>query len=954
MASKTQEAKVKFTAETKDFNKAIKDANSALTTLRSELKLNAAQAKNAGESVESLSNKQKILAQESEASRAKIAALESKLEAAKRIYGESSTEVQKLSTQLNNARAAEERIQADIQQTNNALEQQQQAAKQSESAFGRLENTINQQESALSQLKGEYANVALEQGQSSDKAQELARQIQKLSKELNDNKSELNEARTAADKLGKEFDQLEQSAKDTANEIDGMESALGALGGVGVGAAVAGLAQVEESTRQYRNEQNKLEAVAKTSGQNLGELTEAYNDLYGITGDSTLSSTAVLNMSAMGTSVEEQERIVTAATGAWAQFGDSIPIDGLLESINESSRLGATLTGPVVDAINWANMSTDEWSKSLSGNTKAQQAFNKGIAEGMTVEDAFNEALATCGSTQERQELLTDALSGAYGELGQTYRETNEDVIKANEASANMERAMGQLGEAVQPVTTWFTNLAADGLSWFISNLPVLTPLITALGVALGGLTIVAAIRSGFFGLSAILAPITGAFTALSAPVLIVVGVLAALAAVFVGLWNNSESFRASIIELWNTLVAFFQPIIEQVAAVISEVLQWALQNLVTFLEQWVVPGIQNFTTFLQTVVFPALQQFAGWFTENILPALQQLWDWFQVYILPILQQFVDFIITSVIPTLGSIAQWIFDNVVPALQDFWSWFQEHILPILQDFWSFVQENVIPALGDMANWIMENVVPALQDFWSWFSENILPVLSEVWGFISTYILPILGSLAEFVLGTVVNALKTLWGVFTNTILPVLQKVWEKIQTGIEKFNAFKSAVSEVIENAKSIVKGGLDRIAGFFKGLKFEFPKIKLPHFSVSGSFSLNPPSIPHFSVKWYADGGILTAPTIFGAMGNTLLGGGEAGHEAVLPIDKLEGYIEAVMERHDNEQGFLALADAIEGLAERVISIEIGGTQVARAIASSTDKVNGSRQNLINRGLGLR
>lgn len=950
MASKTQEARVKFTAETGEFNKQIKNANSTLSQLRSELKLNATQMKSTGESVDMLANRQKILAQESEASRAKIAALEAKLNTAKAIFGANSTEVQKLTTQLNNARIAEERIQQDIQQCNDAMERQAQASREAESAMGRLESTIEGQERALASLKGEYANVALEQGQNSTEARQLADRIEKLSKELNDNKSELNEARTAADKLGKEFDDLGNEAKEAANEIDGIE---GALGAIGFGAAVSGLASVEESTRQYRGEQAKLEAVAETSGQKLGDLQRAYNDLYSITGDSTLASTSVLNMSAIGASVEEQERIVTAATGAWARWGDSISLDGLLESINETARANV-VTGQFADALNWADMTAQQWSATLSGHSKAQAAFNKGISEGMSIEDAFNEALAACSDTQERQEIVTDALSGAYGELGEKYRETNRSAIEANEASANMERAMGALGDAVQPVTTWFTNLASDGLSWFIGNLPTLTPLITALGVALGGLTIVAAIRSGFFGLSAILAPITGAFTALSAPVLIVVGVLAALAAVFVGLWNNSESFRASIMELWNTLVAFFQPIIEQISAVISEVLQWALQNLVTFLEQWVVPGIQNFTTFLQTVVFPALQQFAGWFTENILPALQQLWDWFQVYILPILQQFVDFIITSVIPTLGSIAQWIFDNVVPALQDFWSWFQEHILPILQDFWNFVQENIIPALGDMANWIMENVVPALQDFWSWFSENILPVLSEVWGFISTYILPILGSLAEFVLGTVVNALKTLWGVFTNTILPVLQKVWEKIQTGIDKFNAFKSAVSEVIENAKSIIKGGLDRIAGFFKGLKFEFPKIKLPHFSISGTFSLNPPQIPHIGVQWYAEGGILNAPTIFGALGGNLLGGGEAGPEAVLPIDKLEGYIENVMERNENNSGFYRLAEAVEGLAERVISIEINGKQLMTAVASDADRVNGSRQNLANRRLSLR
>lgn len=950
MASKTQEARVKFTAETGEFNKQIKNANSTLSQLRSELKLNATQMKSTGESVDMLASRQKILAQEAEASQAKIAALEAKLETAKSIFGANSTEVQKLTTQLNNARIAEERIQQDIQQCNTAMQQQAQASRDAHSAMGRLESTISSQERALEGLKSEYANVALEQGQNSKEARQLADMIEKLSKELNDNKSELNEARSAADKLGKEFDDLGNEARDAADEVGGIKDALGAIG---FGAAVSGIASLEESTRQYRGEQAKLEAVAETSGQKLGDLQRAYNDLYSITGDSTLASTSVLNMSAIGASVEDQERIVTAATGAWARWGDSISLDGLLESINETARANV-VTGQFADALNWADMTAQQWSATLSGHSKAQAAFNKGISEGLSIEDAFNEALLACSDTQERQEIVTDALSGAYGELGEKYRETNRSAIEANEASANMERAMGSLGDAVQPVTTWFTNLAADGLSWFIGNLPTLTPLITAFGVALGGLTIVAAIRSGFFGLSAILAPITGAFSALSAPVLIVVGVLAALAAIFVGLWNNSEAFRTAVTNLGNTISGFFGPIIQQIGDYLGQVLPIALQYVTDFIAAYVIPGITAFTTFLQETVFPALQQFGQWFSENILPALQKMWEWFSINILPILAQFAEFILSTVIPVIGQIAAWIISNAVPALQQFWSWFKDNILPILQDFWNFVQTNVLPVLADIANWIMTDVVPALQQFWSWFSDNVLPILNDVWNFISTYILPILGQLAAFILGTVISALKNLWNIFSTIILPILKQVWEAVKTGVERFGEFADGVKDAINTAKETVSNGINAIKGFFSGLKLELPKIKLPHFSISGTFSLNPPQIPKIGVQWYAEGGILNAPTIFGALGGNLLGGGEAGPEAVLPIDKLEGYIENVMERNENNSGFYRLAEAVEGLAERVISIEINGKQLMTAVASDADRVNGSRQNLANRRLSLR
>ena len=77
---------------------------------------------------------------------------------------------------------------------------------------------------------------------------------------------------------------------------------------------------------------------------------------------------------------------------------------------------------------------------------------------------------------------------------------------------------------------------------------------------------------------------------------------------------------------------------------------------------------------------------------------------------------------------------------------------------------------------------------------------------------------------------------------------------------------------------------MDKISGFFSGMKLELPKIKLPHFKITGKLSLAPPSVPHLSIDWYKEGGILTKPTIFGMNGSSLMAGGEAGREAVLPL----------------------------------------------------------------------
>jgi hypothetical protein len=121
----------------------------------------------------------------------------------------------------------------------------------------------------------------------------------------------------------------------------------------------------------------------------------------------------------------------------------------------------------------------------------------------------------------------------------------------------------------------------------------------------------------------------------------------------------------------------------------------------------------------------------------------------------------------------------------------------------------------------------------------------------------------------------------------------------------KFNEIQKTISDKMESAQKSVKKAIDKIKGFFD-FKWSLPKLKIPKFGVSGKFSVDPPSIPKFTLKWNAEGGVLNKPTIFGAIGNTLLGGGEAGAEAIAPIDVLQQYIREAVRQETGE-----IADAI-------------------------------------------
>lgn len=187
--------------------------------------------------------------------------------------------------------------------------------------------------------------------------------------------------------------------------------------------------------------------------------------------------------------------------------------------------------------------------------------------------------------------------------------------------------------------------------------------------------------------------------------------------------------------------------------------------------------------------------------------------------------------------------------------------------------------------------------AAQQTVSSVTSTIQSVASSAWSAVSSTASSLWGTV-QSTIGSKINAA---WTTVTSAVNGIKSSVSSALSGALSTvqsiFGSIHSGISEKINAAKNVVSNAINAIKDFFN-FSWSLPKLKLPHISISGSFSLTPPSVPHFGIEWYAEGGILTQPTIFGASGNNLLAGGEAGAEAVVPLatlwEKLDTMIRSV------------------------------------------------------------
>ena len=368
-----------------------------------------------------------------------------------------------------------------ISKTEEKLETLKDAAVQAEKQLG--EGKISQEQFAALQREIAATEIELKRYDSqldtaADATENLGDAAEQAAQDSGEASEEIGELSDAADDLGDAAEDagdgtkdLGESAKDSGDGFSVLDGAVATFIGNGltalvsaIGDAISTFAELSESTQEYRENMNKLYTATSAAGMDADYITQAYSQLYGVLGDETATTTTISNFEKLGVSMQDMDSLLDSATGIWAVYGDSIPLDGLAESVNETAKVGQ-ITGTMADAINWASASNDTWTNALSGNATALSAFQSGVSQGMSAEDAFNEALAACGDEQERQQLIISTLNGLYADSAETYRENNASIIDARKATVNYQDAVAGVGAAMEPLQTTMTNFKANLIS---------------------------------------------------------------------------------------------------------------------------------------------------------------------------------------------------------------------------------------------------------------------------------------------------------------------------------------------------------------------------------------------------------------------------------------------------------------------------------------------------------
>lgn len=689
-----------------------------------------------------------------------------------------------------------------------------------------LNSNLKSQEAVLEEYEKTLNEVKKEYGETSDEAREYETRLNNQKAVVNKTKKEIEnfegaledvkKAETEAAKSGKSVDEvlkdMEGSAEDAEDGFTTLKGAVATFAGNALTSLASGLKDaatsllgLAESTREYRTEMAKLDTAFATSGLGAEAAKETYKDLYGILADEGAATEAAQQLAKMSQSQEDLEANTRILTGVFAEYGNSIPLEGLAEGMAASAAMGE-VQGTLADALEWSGVDLDK----------------------------FNEQLASVSSEETRAMIIQSKLTELYGESADQYRENNGELIAANEAQADLTDTISKFGAKAEPVTTavkegfngllekllelvgdvdmeaftakieeGFTVLTdtvlpaiKEGFQWILDNKEYIVAGILAIVGAFAGfkvVTLIQAVTAALSGMTVAQALATAKQWLLNAamnanPIGIVVAAITGLVAAFIYLWNTSDEFREFWLDLWDKIKKTADTVVKAIAKFFSD-----LWTNVT--NKW--KGIKT------------------WFNDK--------WN-----------------------GIKDGAKNLKDNVVKFFSDAWN-------------------NV----KDGAGKLKESVVNFFSGAWNGVKNawnGVTTFFSGIWSGIKGAF----GSVSDWFKTTFTNAWTAVKNVFSTG-----GQIFSGIKEGIE--STFKTVVNKIISGINTVIAVPFNAINGMLNKIR----EVKVAGFTPFGSlWSRNPLTVPQ--IPMLAKGGIVDSAT------HAVIG--EAGREAVLPLDRNTGW----------------------------------------------------------------
>lgn len=415
---------------------------------------------------------------------------------------------------------------------------------------------------------------------------------------------------------------------------------------------------------------------------------------------------------------------------------------------------------------------------------------------------------------------------------------------------------------------------------------------------------IVDVLKTVWDGFCQILAPVfEGVFNHIANILSTVTGVITGILDVFIGIFTGNWSqawtgVKEIFSSIWNGISSFFTNILNVIKGVADVVLGWFGTS---WNEVWT-----NIKTFFEGIWNGIVSFFTG------------IWET------------IKNIVQTGIMLIGSILEAAVDIITLPFCFIWENCKEIIITVWDSIKSKVT-TVINAVASVISTVMNAIKTVFTTVWNAIKTVVTTVVNAIKSVVTT-VFNAIKSTATTVWNAVKTAVTTPVNVIKNTVTTVFNSVKSTVtsifngikSTATSVWNGIKSAITTPIEAAKNKVKGVVDAIKGFFSGMKISLPHIKLPHFRVSGKLSIAPPSVPHLSIDWYKEGGIMTSPTIFGMNGSSLMAGGEAGAEAILPLAGFYKQLEAMISSHLNTSAMEKYLAVIADNSSKGIYLEDG------------------------------